>query len=51
MDGKHRQDRDGCPDVKALEAAAGKQFAAILNDCRTGHGKFQRFEKGLFTQL
>jgi hypothetical protein len=51
MDGEHKQDQDGCPDVKGAEAEARKLFEGTLEFCRQDDSKYQRFETNLFKKL
>jgi hypothetical protein len=51
MDGKHKTGRDGCPEVKAVEAEVRRRFEALLDHCCNDGRAFHRFEKDLFTRL
>src|SRR6266581_1409883 len=54
MDGKHKKDQDGCPDIEVLKAYLRKRFEEVLAFCcdrRHGHRKFHWFETELFRRV
>jgi Uncharacterised protein family (UPF0236) len=54
MEGKHKKDQDGCPDVEAVKADLRKRFEELLAFCcdrRSDLSRFHRFETELFKRV
>ena len=54
MDGKHKKEKDACPDLETAKAEVRKKFESLLAFCcgrDSEHQKFHRFEAELFRRV